>query len=189
VGVCPFYYAWKIFWSRTPVPPEAGVPARHFGPTKSKAGRIQLSSASKGYVQSFEAQWASVFYELLNIESTSEFARANGLAASARYTKEQYVAEIVRIERGAAVRLGKLYREVWLPWCVTVGFKSDEKKWPPMDDVPLEEYIQKARPRSIGYFQGIEAAYDYVVDPKRRDQFAKGYTGLESSAPSSIEVK
>lgn len=79
---------------------------------------------------SFEHAWSCLFFELLNAENLPSVNDIQmSLFSRTPLTREAYIKECARLEWTVFQKLDKVYREVWIPWCISRGVPTDPKVW------------------------------------------------------------
>ncbi|MGV3662815.1 MAG: hypothetical protein ACO1TE_21705 [Prosthecobacter sp.] len=86
-------------------------------------------SAKHDHNHAFERLWNVVVFELLNMENAQDFQNADALARSGSLGRMEYILKYAELEHRALGKTQAFFKDVWLPWCGTSGFKSDPRVW------------------------------------------------------------
>lgn len=126
-------YAGKTtkFWAAWhEAPPSDPVRAQHgYGEDKVYIFLEVPDTAKFSHNQIFEGLWSGVIFELLNMENAQGFNAVVRDAEEGRCSRRDFSLRVAELEHRALGKLQVFYKDVWLPWCKTTSFPTEEEIW------------------------------------------------------------
>lgn len=138
----------RIYWSSNPpdCPPDCLSSIQ--SPYKSFNGYIAIRehyAAGSKIRQKIlcEELWACAVYELYNISYAPESNALHEAALAGRFSKQEFVMNLAKIEYHAEQQTAQFYWAMWRPWAENKGLVTSESHWFTSNPDTYDEWIRQ----------------------------------------------
>jgi hypothetical protein len=151
----------KISWQAAgdidfQLPPN--VAAVHRWPSPTHAPAIWLSPDLAS-----EALWASLVFELFNIENAEGFEQINADVARGTCDEASYVRRFAELEHVAVLKTQQFYSKYWLPACKNAKMSSQAQVWFAYAAPDFETWIAGYKDKNSYPWQPYTLYYQQIV--------------------------
>ncbi len=112
-----------------------------------------------------EESWGSAVFELFNVANGREYEAIYREALRGHVSKESWTVRNLRLEHKALRRLARFYKEVWEPFALQNGLRSDASIWRVKTPDDYEDWIRRYSNEVLQPGEVGELYYDGKIVP------------------------
>lgn len=153
------YVGERVFW----MPDEpSGADANHGRVESSSLYTVQIRNMTGSGRSAFEKMWAWLAFEMHNMSMGTAWLEIQLLGLEGTVSADEYAKGCAKVEWQAIQKMDRFRQEVWLPWTVAQGFKSDEDVWRWRDQEDFEKWISHYTDPECYPWKNYRVDYDHM---------------------------